>query len=301
MKALIDADILLYEIGFSSQETVGGEILPRSWEFCQDLLDKKISLICDETKSDEYILFLNNSQFISKYLNKQRERAGEDKVVYLENFREKAATTRTYKGNRSKVKPFHYKNLVIHILSSHPYHVAENGIEADDAMCIYQMKSPPLTTVICSRDKDLKQCPGLHYSWEIANQPAKGPFEVSEFGRLTKEIRQRKTKKGEIINETKYYGDGKKFFYFQMLTGDTTDNIIGVMGRGSAFAYNLLNDASTERECYELAAEVYVKFFGDEWEEKWKEMSDLLYMIKELNENGEPVKWQKPILELASV
>jgi 5'-3' exonuclease len=75
-----------------------------------------------------------------------------------------------------------------------------------------------------------------------------------------------------------------------MLTGDSVDNIVGVMGRGPAFAYKLLKDAVTEAECYQLVAEVYVKQFGDEWKEKMREMADLLWIIKEEQE-GVPVKW----------
>ena len=38
MKPLIDGDIILYEVGFSSEEVVDGVIIPRSWDFTVGLL-----------------------------------------------------------------------------------------------------------------------------------------------------------------------------------------------------------------------------------------------------------------------
>jgi hypothetical protein len=73
------------------------------------------------------------------------------------------------------------------------------------------------------------------------------------------------------------------------------------MGRGPAFSFNLLKDATTERECYELVAEVYVKTWGDVWEEKWNEMANLLWMIREIDAEGNSVKWKKPPLTLEGI
>jgi hypothetical protein len=39
---------------------------------------------------------------------------------------------------------------------------------------------------------------------------------------------------------------------------------------------------------------VYVKTYGDVWEEKLREMADLLYIIKDTDEEGNLVKWTKP-------
>lgn len=298
MQPLIDADILLYEIGFSSEKrvTVGKAgsretetfVEPQSWEFAQTLLDNRIKLICDEAgATSEPLLFLTNTRYINKLLNKSRKYQDEKIVEFQPNFREKVATTKEYKGNRKSEKPFHYKNLINYILATYPYFIAENGLEADDAMCIHQTSSF-LPTIICSRDKDVKQCKGWHYSWECGKQPSFGPFFVEELGFLKKK------------DNGKIWGVGQKFFYYQLLTGDSTDNIIGVMGKGPDFAYKLLKDAETEWDCYQLVAEVYVKQFDDEWEVKLREMADLLYMIRELNEEGEAIKWKKPLMPVIS-
>ena len=167
----------------------------------------------------------------------------------------------------------------------------EDGLEADDMLCIRQYKSwQDGDTIICSRDKDVRQCPGWHYSWEINKQAAVGPLFIEPLGFIEKKT---KTSSGKP-KPTTIFGGGHKFFYCQMLMGDGTDNIPGVEGYGPVFAYNLLWDAKTERECYELVAEVYVKNYGDEWKTRIKEQADLLWMVRELNEKGEPKLWMPP-------
>lgn len=307
VKPLIDCDVLLYEIGFSSQskELVAGEgyeIQPRSWEFCQQLFDNKIKEICfhvDATESP--LLFLTNTKYINKLLNKKRKYEKEPVKEYVHNFRDEVASIRKYKDGRNPDKPFHYKNLINYVLNNYDYYVDENGLEADDAMCINQygwVRNNIFNTVICSRDKDVRQCPGLHYSWECGKQLAIGPIMVDELGSLSNVNENKFNSKTGKPMPLKVFGTGTKFFYYQMLTGDTVDNIVGVMGRGPTFAYNLLKDATTEWELYQLVAEVYVKTWGDEWEEKMREMADLLWMIREIDEEGKAVKWKKPEMDM---
>jgi len=291
VKPLLDADILLYEIGFSSQQIVDNRVVPNSWEFCQELLDRRISLICDEVQAtEEPKLFLTNTRSLNRSLNKKRAYEDKPKKEYVENFRNEVAKEKEYKAGRKPDKPFHYNNIREYLLSTYDVHVDENGLEADDALCIQQYarwKEGINDTVICSRDKDVRQCPGFHYSWEVGKQPSIGPIMVDELGIL------------ERKSPTKVFGTGNKFFYYQLLVGDIVDNIGGVKGRGPAFALNLLQNAKSVRQCYELVAEVYVKHWGDVWKDKMREQADLLWMIRELNEEGEKVKWRPPKIEIA--
>ena len=125
-------------------------------------------------------------------------------------------------------------------------------------------------------------CPLWHYSWECGKQASVGPIMVDDLGSLV------------LRDKKKVFGVGQKFFYYQLLVGDSVDNIGGIKGRGPAFAYALLNDATTIRECYERVSEVYIRHWGDEWKDKFKEQAALLWMIRELDENGEKVKWRPP-------
>lgn len=286
MKPLIDSDILLYEIGFSSQRVEDGVVEPSSWDFTQELLDSRINLITDEVQATEPpTLYLTNTRRINKILNKKRLYNEEPKKVFVDNFRIEAAKEKEYKGTRKPDKPFHFYNILNYILSAYDTCVDENGLEADDMMCVHQYsrwKDGHKDTIICSRDKDVRQCPGWHYSWEVGKQASIGPLEVDELGWLEKK------------SSKKIFGVGHKFFYYQLLVGDTVDNIGGVKGRGPIFAYNLLKDAQTERECYELVAEKYVQAHGDDWKEKFREQADLLWMIRELDKDGEKIKWKPP-------
>lgn len=295
MRALVDADILLYEIGFSSQQTEDGKVIPASWEFAQDLLEKKIELIQDEVGATEApILFLTNTPRINKLLNKKRKFEGQEKKEYVENFRVDIAKEKEYKGGRKLEKPFHFYNLLAHILGTYDFRVDENGLEADDLMCITQYsRLNKLDTTICSRDKDVRQCPGRHYSWECGGAASIGPIMVDELGWLENANEGKVDTKGKP-KPFKIFGTGAKFFYAQLIMGDNVDNIAGVRKKGQVFAYKLLKDATTVRECYELVAEVYVKDLGDEWKTKIKEMADLLYMIREYDEHGKPKLWLPP-------
>ena len=128
MRALIDADVLqlLYEIGFSSESSEDGVVVPRDWEFAQELLDNRIKLICDEVEATEPpLLFLTNTPRINKLLNRQRKRVDEPEIQYVENFRTKIADAipsddvdaKEYKGGRKQQKPYHFYNLLSYFLS----------------------------------------------------------------------------------------------------------------------------------------------------------------------------------------
>ena len=286
MRPLIDADCLLYQIGFSSQENVDGEVIPRSWEFAQDLLDNQIRIINDEVGATEPpLLFLTNTKRINKLLNKQRKREDVPPKPYVENFRMAVAQEKGYKAGRKTEKPHHFYNLLSYILSAYETSIDESGLEADDGLCIYQYsrwKQGFLDTTICSPDKDVRQVPGYTYSWEVGKRPSIGPLLVDELGWLEKK------------SSSKVFGVGDKFFYYQMIAGDGVDNVGGIKGKGPMFAYHLINEATSSRECYELVAEKYVQAWGEDWKTKMKEQSRLLWMIRELNEDGSRVEWKPP-------
>lgn len=282
---------LLYEIGYSGQiiDKETGELHTYSWEEVRSFLERKLDIIRQESESDDLCFFFTNTKRINKLLNKQRVREEKPSKEFIPNFREEKAIQKGYKANRKAEKPNHFYNVLAHLMGNYPYEVNEDGLEADDLICITQYKSwQDGNTIICSRDKDLRQCPGWHYSWEINKQASVGPLFIEPLGFLEKKISKAKTP------VTTLFGGGHKFFYAQMLMGDSTDNIPGVGGYGPVFAYNLLWDAETERQCYELTAEVYLKNYGDEWKVRMKEQADLLYMIRELNEDGSAKLWLPP-------
>lgn len=140
-------------------------------------------------------------------------------------------------------------------------------------------------TIICSRDKDLRQCPLLHYTWECGAQPEKSPYLVEGFGELVPHY----DKKGKI---DRLYGTGDKWFLAQMLMGDSTDHIPGLPGRGPVRVLGALLDIDKYEDGLSIVVNEYVDYYEDSWKEELEEQAALVWMIRERNEDGSPKHWR---------
>ena len=105
------------------------------------------------------------------------------------------------------------------------------GCEADDMVGALQTDN----TIIAHIDKDINMIPGWHYDW----------------GLMRKGIQVREPRKYFITPEEAIYN-----FYYQMLIGDTTDNLKGVVGIGPKKAKALL-EGKTEQEMFDAVRETY--------------------------------------------
>jgi len=210
--------------------------------------------------------------------------ATEPPILYLtgkNNFRFELAKTTPYK-ERPGLKPWHYKNIKAYIKGVYDY-VETDGYEADDAMAIEQTKRPE-STIICTRDKDLRSVPGWHYGWELGNQPQFGPLLVDEVGKV--ELSEKKDK---------IKGYGGLFFYAQCLTGDPVDSIPGLGGKtGPVKAMKILDGVTTLAEAFKRVREAYRALHGDLGDERLLEQGRLLHMTRQLDENGKPILWEFP-------
>lgn len=266
-------DIFLYEVGWGAETgwkaikewNKGDPALdPPPFDYVADLLDNKITDICAKVNATEPpTIFISGKG----------------------NFREQIAKKKGYKHNRvDVVKPFHYANIKAHLQIAYDCVVVE-GMEADDAMSIVQSTKLKAvgeyldTTIICSRDKDLRQVPGWHFGWELGKQPQFGPEFVEGFGYI------------KLDDKKKLRGVGEKFFYAQMLMGDPTDNIPGIPKLGDVGAFELLADTQTSEEAEQAVVEAYRRFYGDDWRGEMLEQGQLLWMVRELDEQGKPVLW----------
>lgn len=279
MKPLIDCDVLRYEIGFSAEYVdEEGEQKVREWEFVEELFDNKVELICDSVGATEApLLFLTNDSRTDRIWRRWGKTVNQEIPDRKDNFRLAVAKTKPYKGTRKEAKPVHYDNLTAYVISKYNTEIG-NGLEADDLMAIYQTANK--NTIICSRDKDLKQVPGLHYSWECGRQPEIGPIEFD--------------KKGEVlVTDGKVSGGGELFFLSQMLTGDTVDNIPGLPKFGPQKVLKVLDNSMSRKEAYNAIREAYRGVYGDEHMVHLEEQAALLWLIRELR-NGEPVFWEWP-------
>lgn len=142
-----------------------------------------------------------------------------------------------YKGNRDSThRPFWYKEIKQYLIDECGAIVCD-GEEADDLLGIRQM-DPRTETIICTKDKDLDCVPGLHYNWSPSRWED-GIYDISEVEAL-------------------------RFFYTQILTGDSTDNIPGLkksVGKiATAKIKKGLESLESARDMYDYVASVYGDF-----------------------------------------
>jgi 5'-3' exonuclease len=110
-----------------------------------------------------------------------------------------------------------------------------DGCEADD-MVGRRLIEVGDNGILAHIDKDLNQITGWHYNWELRRN-------------------------GEVIREAKKYfvspEEGDNFFWYQLLVGDTTDNIKGVPGIGPKKAEKLLRECKDNQSAYKVCQDLY--------------------------------------------
>ena len=95
-------------------------------------------------------------------------------------------------------------------------------------------------------------------------------------------------------NKKKIEGVGYKFFYSQLITGDTVDNILGLRGKGPAAAVKILDGCNSEPECYLAVRGAYREVLMNA-DECLLEMAYLLHMVRGYNEDGSIMMWESPM------
>jgi hypothetical protein len=164
------------------------------------------------------------------------------------NFRKLMPTDPVYKGNRDPAhRPTYEENLRQYLIQKYGA-VLVDGMEADDAVGIAQCETEPETTVLVSIDKDLDQIPGWHYNYQ-------------------------KKKKYFVTEE-----EGTRFFWKQMLTGDTSDNIRGIYGIGPVKADKMLGDSADDYET--IVWDAYINEFGGDAERMFRQNQELLWILR---------------------
>lgn len=257
-----DGDVLVYELGFAAeaswkyQHKERGEVAegPPPFDYVADMMLKRIPQIVAESGADEEILYLTGKK----------------------NFRNHIAKTTPYKA-RIGNKPFHYKNIRA-VMPTMFHCIEEEGLEADDLISLALVQNP--NDIAVSRDKDIRQVPGNHYSWEMYNQPAIGPFEADTFGHI-------EIKKGKL------FGYGDKFLYAQMVMGDSIDSIPGCPKYGPVKAMELLKDCQTQDECLNAIIPAFQKCYTLDWKTVLREQARLVHLARRF-ENGKILLWDFP-------
>lgn len=292
--ALVDADLLPYRVGFTvddvqyllaKQAVEEGEVDciedTRQYKDAFDQLCSTLNVWVNTTKCDSARLFSTKSD---------------------DNFRLNIAYTDEYKGQRIKEKPPFFSELKdamsehlgchlavgneaddeLSIAAWEPYfsELEEAGIEPGSPQ-----HKEFCNTVTISSDKDSAITPTWHYNpdtrkmqWvtlmgELLPKYKNAMVNNYEYipigGYYTRgpKAGQPKTKRvlvgkkpSEALTDLK--GSGLRFFYAQVIMGDTADNYKGLKGKGMTFAYNLLNNCNSERELYYAVLNAYKEVYG---------------------------------------
>ena len=152
-----------------------------------------------------------------------------DYHIYLtgkKNFRKEVATIREYKANRKNARyPIHLDDIKQYLIKNHPTTISE-GQEADDELGIALTKSGD-SGIIVSNDKDMLMVPGKHFIFT-------------------------KDEKVLVTEES-----GKRHFWTQVLTGDSTDNIMGCPMIGPKKAEKALDGITDEQDYYDIVYGLY--------------------------------------------
>jgi hypothetical protein len=168
------------------------------------------------------------------------------------NFRNDVAVTVPYKGNRTnKAKPVHLPLLREYLVTAWGAKMSEDQ-EADDDIAIRATELGD-EALIVSIDKDFLQVPTWHYNF--------------------------------VKKEKKYVTpeEGLRFFYKQILMGDSADNIKGIYRVGPKTADKMMADLVTEQELYQCCV-------GGLGEERVLENARLLWLRRTANEMWQPPK-----------
>lgn len=169
------------------------------------------------------------------------------------NFRDELAVTRKYKGNRDPSHRPTYEPQIREYLINHWNAEVVDGQEADDLCSILQCEAFNSTgtwdtTVLASPDKDLLNTPGWAYNYHTGIK-----IFVSEL-------------------------EAWRNFYEQLLSGDSSDNVVGVEGIGKVGAKKLLENCTTPKEMFEICYDKYVECYKEEASTKLSEFASLLYI-----------------------
>lgn len=254
MKLLLDWDFYVYQMAWACQthpkDEFGHITDHEAWElkplsYAYVALHSLVKSVCARYETRDYTGYLSVADGSKNFR----------KILYPD-----------YKMNRRVLdKPMYYHDIRQHIQERYPCEMADEDIEADDALGIHHAKSRD--TVLISVDKDMRMIPGTLYI-----STTKDEVKVSDPGHL------QMIKKEKGGNQIKGYGF--KWFAAQMLLGDKADNIPQLKrGFSDVGVYKYLKSANTVSTIWDKVAELY----GEEGksEEDLLRQAKLLWIMRE--------------------
>ena len=245
----------------------------------------------------------------AKLVDKVRSAArvvGADRILVLltlsgshKGHRYAIARAKPYQGQRANSRrPKNWGALRDYMLDpSFPFGVHTTDVaEADDLFGWYAYNQPD-HCVIYTQDKDMRMLPGMHLDW-VSHRAYTVPHTWTVCRKS--EFMYNIAPTDCIFNEKQY---GHKWFWLQMLHGDTADNIPGLPkyvldGKlkpvGEVTAGKLLAD---EQQPHLKVADLYRGYYGDRWIQEYIEQACLLWMRRvpehwdDCLKHGGPLYW----------
>lgn len=305
MLLLCEADELAYRCASACQSTgyiihdsfTSRKLKDKKWNKTkiQDFLSKK-GWVLDKDYTLEPYIRLDKEYLVNYTVDRRIESLRNLKTPHFEitdiqlwlspsdrsNFRYNVSTLVGPKGVGYKAgrgdKPYWLKHIQDRLKEVHGAKEL-HGYEADDALGMFADSD----TVLCHQDKDMNSIEGWHY-----DHVSDSCYYIEDgVGEL---ILEEKTNSKEKV-EYKVRGRGLIWFYLQMLTGDSTDNIPGCKNPDKAHhknkpnisemeGYRLLEGVRDEQEAVNIITEMYSYTYGDNWVEAIMEVSDLLWIVR---------------------
>lgn len=277
---LQEADELLYRAALSVEKRCYEVVLPDGtiFDYENTLTATEIKTIMGD-REYELVGYRTTEPLAAALFNLddmiRRIRRHGDKIRFFlspadkSNFRYDKVVTKGpcgmgYKAGRPP-RPLLYNEVRTYLIEA--YGAEEiHGFEADDALGIYAARN----TILSHIDKDINMIPGKHLHWTSGRI-----YDASELGELI------------LTDKNKVIGTGLKWFYFQLLTGDRTDNIGGIKGCGPKTAYKLLDAANSEKEYILATKKKYMEVYPTDWEYRMLEAAALVWICRNKDETGD--------------
>ena len=272
MRALLDADMIAHEyghlhkketytneVGEKLERTVvddGGSPVPLDWDTVVPMAKSGFMGVLGRAEAGGFRAFLTTGRC----------------------HRHDIASIQPYKGNR-KDAPREHADKVKELL--HDVYAAKwcIGYEADDALAmagwkeytklskIYDDEEDKKThteIVLVTRDKDLDTVPGWHRSWALMGKTDPDPYWLTQV-------------------------EATRTFYKQVLTGDPTDNILGLFGVGkSSKLLKDLDGMTNEQDMWDHVEHKYQQRFKAYAHKFLLETCQLLWLWRRLNDEFVP-------------
>lgn len=247
---LLDCDLIQYRCGFAADAQIKKEA--KEAEPWAD--DARIHEMLQER--DYQAIALHNVRTVIDVLLERFQGKPRFFLNGETNFRDRLATIKVYKGNRvDSHKPKYYSEIKEYLINHWKAEVSQDQ-ESDDALGIAQCSEhPQWSTVICSMDKDMDQIPGYHYNWVQDRFYSVDPDEAD------------------------------RMLFWQMLVGDTVDNIPGINKIGKARANKILEEYRNLDHLRKAVQQHYMKQYGATWEGAYYEIGNLLYIRRQHGES----------------